>query len=418
MRNRTALVLLLTLTLLASVMVPAAAQEPDGYTTYLVNMRSGPDTTYSVVTVIEGGTGLFFEGRTADLAWYLVRTQDGTRGWVASLYIVLRDGYGSPANLPVSNEIVNAPAAPAPLDTGSAPAGDSGQTVVVPAGDVTITELDIDASTANMLMSMPVVPAIGPRVYEIFQRGQALGNNRAVFTQVGECNSMSQSFMVPFASGAYDLGPYGYLQATINFFQTPVGGVSNSFWYKGTAMTTGLTSAAVVDPAFGGNGCPAGQSLLECDYERSKPAVALIHLGLYDVYWLTPGHFEQSMRRIIDISIQYGVIPVLTTFPTHPGEDAMWPNSAETRYQNRAAFNRSIVNLGYEYGIPVINFWGATHSLDWHGLKPHDYQHVLEPANAGFYTSFNGEEYRYGFTMWNLVALQTLDALRTSVLGG
>lgn len=418
MHNRLVLLLLFTIIVMSVPLAPALAQEPDGYTTYMLNLRAGPDTSHDVVTVLDGNTGLYFEGRTADLAWFLVRTEGSSRGWVAALYVVLRDGYGSPANLPVSNEMISVQAAPPPPDPAAAPSGAVDKPAAQPAGEASVSGLEIDAAAANMLASTPVVPTIGGRVQAIFQRGQQLGNRATVFTQVGECNIQSQAFMVPFGSGAYDLGSYGHLQAAIDFFQTPVGGVSNSFWYKGVAMTTGLTSAAVVDPAFGGNGCPAGQSLLECEYDRSKPAVALIHLGLYDVYWLTPGHFEQSMRRIVEISIDRGVIPVLTTFPTHSGDDANWPNTAAARYQNRAAFNRTIVKLSYEYGIPVINLWRATQAMNWHGLKPHDYQHLLEPPHAGFFTAFNGEEHQYGFTMWNLVALQTLEALRTSVLGG
>jgi hypothetical protein len=385
------------------VAVPTFAQGPDGYTTYQLNLRAGPGTSYDVVTVLASSTGLYFEGRTADLTWLLVRTEDGAyRGWVVALYVVLRDGYGSASSLPVSDEIIDIqPPAPDLASSGQA----------VPSG------LDIDPATVALLDSTPIIPAISPRVQEIFRRGQELGNRRAVFTQVGECNSLSPAFMVPFGSGAYDLGQYSNLQPTIAFFQTPVGSVSNSFWYKGVAMTTGLTSSAVVDPSFSPAFC-GGKSLLECEYERSKPAVALIHLGLYDVYWLTPPIFEQSMRRIIEISIEDGVIPVLTTFPTQPGDSANWPNAAEQRYQNRAAFNRTIIALGQEYGVPVMNLWKATNVIDWHGLRPGDYQHLLEPAHANYPVLFNGEQNRFGFTMWNLVALQTLDMLRVNVLGG
>jgi hypothetical protein len=64
----------------------------------------------------------------------------------------------------------------------------------------------------------------------------------------------------------------------------------------------------------------------------------------------------------------------------------------------------------------VMNLWQANQPLNWNGFKPGDYQHLLEPPN--YFVSFNGDQDRYGFTMWNLVALQTLDALRVAVLGG
>ena len=410
MHRRIAVSLLLLVSLVVGLDTPAWARtNPDGWTTYQLNMRAGSDVAQPVIAVLNAGTSLVFEARTADLSWLLVHTLDGAhRGWVSALYVGYAEGFGSPTHLPVSDEIVSAPApGPAPAAPGveAAPA-EPGQPAV-----------DMDAATAQFLASVPVVPSIGGRVVEIFRHGQALGNNAHVFTQVGECNSESQAFMVPFGAGNYDLGPYGYLQSTIDYFgATPVGNASNSFWYKGVAMTTGLTSLAVIDPAFSNPAlCPAGQSMLECEYDRSKPSIALIHLGLYDVYWLTPQQYEASMRRIIEISTDRGVIPVLTLFPTHPGDMSDWPNDSATRNQNRALFNRTVVNLANEYGVPVMNLWLANRSIYWNGFRPGDYQHLLEPPN--FHMSFNGDENQYGFTMWNLVALQTLDAIVRSTGG-
>jgi hypothetical protein len=412
MHRRFVVSLLLLVSLAVGMGAPAWAQtNPDGWTTYQLNMRAGPDPGQPVIVVLNAGTDLIFEARTADLGWLLAHMVDGAyRGWVSSLYVGYAEGFGSPTHLPISDEIV---AVPAPAD---APAAPGGEAAAPP--EPGQPGVDMDAATAQFLASVPVVPAIGGRVVGIFRRGQALGNHAHVFTQVGECNSESQAFMVPFGAGNYELGPYGYLQSAIDYFgATAVGSASNSFWYKGVAMSTGLTSLAVIDPAFSNPAlCPAGQSMLECEYERSKPSIALIHLGLYDVYWLTPQQYEYAMRRIIEISIDRGVIPVLTTFPTHPGDVSDWPNDSATRNQNRALFNRTVVNLANEYGVPVMNLWQANQPLNWNGLKPGDYQHLLEPPN--FFVSFNGDQDRYGFTMWNLVALQTLDALRGAVLGG
>jgi uncharacterized protein YraI len=411
MHRRIAVSLLLLVSLVVGIGVPAWAQaNADGRTTYQLNMRAGPDASQPVIFVLDAGTDLIFEARTTDLSWLLVHTLDGAhRGWVAALYVGYAEGFGSPTHLPVSDEIVSAPA---PVAAPAAPGGEEG----APAAPGE-PGMDIDAATAQFLASVPVVPAIGGRVVEIFRRGQALGNNAHVFTEVGECNSESQAFMVPFGAGNYDLGPYGNLKSTVDYFgATPVGNASNSFWYKGVAMTTGLTSQAVIDPAFSNPAlCPAGESMLECEYDRSKPSIALIHLGLYDVYWLTPQQYEASMRRIIEISIDRGVIPVLTIFPTHPGDMSDWPNDSATRNQNRALFDRTVVNLGNDYGVPVMNLWLANQSIYWNGLKPGDYQHLLEPPD--FHVSFNGGENQYGFTMWNLVALQTLNAIVKSVGG-
>ncbi len=103
--------LLLLLVLLFSITYPALAQaNPDGWTTYTVNLRAGPGANHPVITTLAGGTDLLFEARSADLGWLLARTLDGAyRGWVATLYVGYAEGFGSPTHLPVSEEIVNAP---------------------------------------------------------------------------------------------------------------------------------------------------------------------------------------------------------------------------------------------------------------------------------------------------------------------
>lgn len=399
----------LVITVLPVPAVSVIAQEgADAYPSYQLNLRTGPGTNFDVVTVLQPGTGLVFEARSADTSWLLGHTEDGAaRGWAAGLYLDYRDGFNA-WNLPVSEEVLAAPPPPAAPASGeaAAPGGDAVQTVPDPAVDF----------SAGPFAGLPVVPAAGWRAPEIFARGQELGNDPHVFTQVGECNTMAQSFMVPFGSGNYNLGSYGHLQAAIDFFAVaPAGGQANSFWYKGVAMQTGFTCAVAVDPTWNDpQVCPESSSLLECEYDRVKPSVALIHLGIYDVYWLTPPQYEQNMRRIIEISIDKGVIPVLTTFPTCPGDQSEWPNDLATRNQNRLAFNTILANLAAEYGVPVMNLWRATQPLPGCGLKANDFQHMSEaPGQSALFT---GDEYQYGFTMWNLVALQTLDVLRRDVL--
>ena len=91
-------------------------------TSYQLNMRTGPGTTYTVVTVLPAGTPLVLEARNADTSWVLGHTLDNAyRGWVASLYLSYPAGYAA-VRLPVSDEIVPAPNAPESSPAESAPA--------------------------------------------------------------------------------------------------------------------------------------------------------------------------------------------------------------------------------------------------------------------------------------------------------
>jgi lysophospholipase L1-like esterase len=387
LRNRV-LILMLVLVLVAGLVVAGqtevtAQSDPDAHTTYQLNMRAGPGVSYNIVATLPADTGVIFEGRNADMSWLLGHTEDGAyRGWVASLYMYYRDGF-SAARLPYSDEIiaVQAPAAPAaPPAEGVAPSVEG----LAPSG------------LAPNLESLPIVPSISTNVRTIFQRGQALGNNAHVVTKVGECNSMSWAYLVPFNLGSYDLGSYGYLQRAID---------GTTFINNSAAAGAGFTASSVLDGAFADPGRCGGLSPLACEYEHSRPSVAFIMLGMQDVHFLSAQQYEQDMRQIIQISLDHGVIPVLTTFP-------VWPD-ADVRTQNRFEFNTILVNLAREYDVPLMNFWLASQSVQHSGVGV-DHVHITERGDN--WTSFSGDQYQWGMTMWNLAALQTLDQIQINAM--
>jgi uncharacterized protein YraI len=388
--------LVLTVIMLWAALVgparPVVAQAgPDGTTDYQLNLRTGPDTGYAVVAVLPPGTGMVFEARNADMSWLLGHTVEGAhRGWIAALYLSYRDGFRA-VNLPVSEEIVAGPA-PAPAAPAAVPDAAPDQSA---------------PRVPSSLDGVPVLPGVSAQVRQIFQQGQALGNNARVFTTVGDCNTISHAFMNLFAARQYTLGGYGNLQATLDYF-------AGSFVHDSAAARAGYTAQAIVDPTWSDPAvCPGGVSPLECEYDRVRPSVALIMLGLQDSHFLDVRQYEQGMRQIIEISISRGVIPVLTTFPTWSGEND------KVMLSKRMAFNAILVNLAGQYNIPLINLWRATQPLPHSGLEG-DLLHLSYSGTATGtdWISFNGDENEFGFTMWNLVALQTLDNLRRNVLAG
>ena len=375
-------ILLLMVGLFLSTMLfsafPARAQDsPDGVIAYQLNMGSGPGTDYAVLTTLPPETGMIFEARNEDMSWLLGHTVDGMRrGWVASLYLNYRDGFTA-ARLPLSCEEIT----------------------VVPASSESVSVLSNDLISGSVpeLEAVPIVPQLSDRVREIYLLGQQLGNDPRMITRVGECNSMSYAFLMPFGRGQYDLGPYGYLQSVVDFF--PV----DAWTHESLATRAGLSSIMAIDPAMADPGVCGGKSWLECECDRAKPSVAFIMLGLQDVYFLTPDQYQQAMRRAIDISIDYGVIPILTTFPVLPGDYGV-------RDQNRIAFNTIIVDLAHEYNVPVMNVWLATQGVENHGIGE-DFVHLSQRGDN--WVSFSGDEQQWGFTMWNLVALQTLAQMQS-----
>jgi len=343
----------------------------DGWTTYLLNLRTGPGMTHAVITQLPAGTGLVFEARSADLAWLLGRTEDSAfRGWVASLYVRYRVGFRA-ANLPVSEETI-----PMTVSASAPRAGNS-------------------TSAAQVLMDIPVLPSISGRTRAIFQGS---GNDAHTFIKVGDCNSENWEFLGPFDTGDYNLGPYSYLQPTVDFFRGS---------FSATTITAhgGFTISAVTDPTWANTGhCQPNETPLHCELRIKRPAVAVMMAGSNDVANLSTSQFEAALRQVVTATIENGTIPVLTTFT--------WCQSGGYNEQG-LQFNLITVNIAREYDIPLINFWRAAQGLQNCGLA--DETHLSKPVitTTG---DFNGEEQRTGFTLRNLLTLQMLDAIRTFAL--
>lgn len=105
--------------------VPAAAQGDHPTTTYRLNLRSGPGTSYDVLTALPGATPVELEARSGDNNWVLGHTLEGAhRGWLSALYLSYPAGF-SVFDLPASHEIVGAgaaaPEAPAPAAPADSP---------------------------------------------------------------------------------------------------------------------------------------------------------------------------------------------------------------------------------------------------------------------------------------------------------
>lgn len=381
------LLLLATSTFLGAFFRSVDAQTaPDAYTAYKLNMRTGPGTAFEIIAALEPSTGLVLEARNGDMSWLLAQTVDGAlRGWVASLYLDYQAGF-SATRLPLSDETM----AFAPQAVGPAQPADNGAENPGTAGALP------PSGQAPALEALPIVPTMTANARAIFQRGQALGNNANVVTKIGECNSMSYAFLNPFNTGQYELGRYRDLQPVI---------ASMRFVNPSQATGAGFTASTVLEGGYGNPSVCGALSPLECEYRQSRPSVAFIMLGMHDVHFLDGQQYESAMRTIIETSIEYGVIPVLTTFP-------IWPEP-DYRTEARFAFNATLVRLAREYDVPLMNYWCAAQSIPHSGVGE-DHVHITERGDS--WTAFTGDEQQYGMTMWNLVALQTLKQIQQTVL--
>lgn len=326
-----------------------------------VNIRTGPGTEwFGVADVLATGESLPAVGQNSVGDWYAVPGSGDDIGWVAGSVVDVR---GACADLP----IIDAPPQPAEIE---------------------------------LLVNTPVLPTIGEHAREIFAQGQQLGNNPDVFTKVGDCNTDSPFFLAPFDLDYYDLGPYDELQPTIDYF-------AGWFAHESQAGQIGYNAHTMLnslwaDPEL----CrvEAGEGPLACEYRLVKPSAAVMMFGPNDMLNLTEAEFAETLRSIVELSLDSGVIPILTTFTWH--RDARWHKAL--------AFNAAVVEVAQEYDVPLINLWRAAQDLPNYGLMT-DYTHLTD---SGPHTKivFTGEEEVYGHPLRNLLTLQVLDMLRTEML--
>jgi len=232
----------------------------------------------------------------------------------------------------------------------------------------------------------PIIPQIGPVTREIFLKGQELGNHPTAFSKVGDCGSTPAWFLGDFDRGEkfYSLGEYDELVAVIDQFQGSYGRTS-------LAAKSGFNASSVFAPLWSNRDfCEPNETPLACEYRVHKPAFALVMLGSNDVYHLDT--FEAQMRKIIEFSIENGVVPILST--------------KADNLEGDFSINKTMAQLANEYGIPLLNYWAAVQSLPNHGLQE-DGVHITWARN--FFD--DPAAMKSGWTVRNLTALQMLDAV-------
>jgi uncharacterized protein YraI len=357
-----------------------------GMTLDLLNIRSGPGTENPAVGKIAPRTSIVIEGRNTIGNWVLIHAADNSvRGWVASRYTTW-DETITLANIPVVQETV---AALSPVIESSVAVDTQGVS-------------EAEAQMMGRLAALPVVPSISGTVHVIYQHGLELGNNPQNFTKIGDSNSVSQAYLGLIGQGLYNLGSYGYLQATIDYYK---GGSENSFTAATQTASSGMLTTTVLDPTFADpRYCGQGTSSLECELSRSRPSIALIYLGMMDNKLITHEQYYNALRQIVETCINWGTVPVLTTLPTKP--------HYQQTQQRPLEFDMIVLDIAQQYDVPVVNMWRAVRDLPEHGIL----DDLLHFTYSGVdVMNFNGDQNTWGYTMWNLAVLQTLDAIRNAV---
>jgi hypothetical protein len=196
----------------------------------------------------------------------------------------------------------------------------------------------------------PVIPEVSPNAIAIYNSGIAKGNLPGRFSKIGDCQMVKAVMGIYDLPNRYTLSPeYEYLQSTIDNF-------SGSFNRDGMAVYGGFNAATVLSPIWANpEVCEPGENPIECEFRVHQPSIVLISL---EVWWdgRSPERYEQYVRRIIEYSIEQGVVPILSTKADNVEGDH--------------SINRTTAELAYEYDIPLWNFWAAVQDLPYQGIDP------------------------------------------------
>ncbi len=339
-----------------------------------LRLRDAPGTAGNVLTTLDANTPLTLIGRTADNAWVQVRLANGSSGWVSAQYVSTNIDLNT---LPITGTADNLPTAIAPPTVGPGPGG------------------------------IDVISGISANARQIFLKGQAMGNRANVFSKVGDSITFYHAFMNDFA-GYYDLGAYSSLQPAVYFFRGPNARGENSFNARSLAAEPGWTTYRMLTPGYSSSPlCRADETPLVCEYRTAKPAVAIIMLGTVDSEGgITIEQYRANLETIVQISIDMGVIPVLTMIPPmrfEPWRDAVVDQMAA-----------HVAAVARQYDVPLINYHDVMLTLPNVGLSG-DGGHPSEPFD-GRYAVFDESHLESGYVMRNLITLQMLYELWRQVL--
>ncbi len=402
-----------------------------------LRVHVGPDSSSPVIGETSGRASLQVVGRSRDSSWLLVEIAPGQYGWVITWLCEIT---GNLESVPV----VESTATPSPTAAtdvreaatpteliGITPSAEptSADTPIIAATSVPPTEtaavvptstaasvsaIEVPASPTQSVVetptaetssqsAMPAAPTSGPsslpyhvtltgvgyNTREIFLRGQQLGNNPHAFSKVGDSETADGHFMEPYDLGTYHLGDYAYLGEVVQYFQ-------GSFARQSMAAYPAFSIHQVLDPEWAdAEFCEPGETPLACEYRIHRPSFALILVRTWNV-----DLYYSDLERIIQYSIDQGVVPILSTCP----------HQTPPPWASEDILNPIIRDLAARYQIPLWDIWATSETLPDRGVCDVCGDHLTMPPPGEPYSmaDFVEPSLQYGATRRNLEGLQVL----------
>lgn len=343
----------------------AAAQT----TTQSVTLYAGPGTTYEEVGTLGAEQPFTVRARSRMGNWVRIESSDSA-GWTMTGDLPLAYSDFKLSNIPAIN---------------------------MPDADMAHADVQL---APTILYETPVLPhrIDADFLRDVYERGQANGNDPHAVVKIGDCNTASGLFLTPFSTGTYDLGPYDYLRDVTHAY-------ADSFGRRSLASRDGFNASSIFDPLWAmSDDCNPNEPPLLCEFRNNPASVAFIMFGQNDIFTLSRDQYRDYLSDIVAHSLDLGVIPVLSTFTNRPEFEDKWGQIM--------ALNVITIEVANEYNVPLINFWLAAQPLPGYGIGG-DFAHLTAGGEG---ITFDGRETQYGLTLYNLAVLNMLDVIYHDVI--
>jgi hypothetical protein len=233
----------------------------------------------------------------------------------------------------------------------------------------------------------PVIPStMSEHARAIYQQGLLAGNDPRHFSKIGDCQNINTYFLALYDDpSAYTLGDeYSALQGTIDQF--------SGMWSRDSiSVKGGFNVANIFNPWFNNKElCGSNETPIDCELRVNKPSIVLISM---EAWWNgDPARYATYYRRIVETVLAYNALPILAT--------------KADNLEGNHEINRSIVQIAYEYDVPVWNFWRAVQDIPEHGLEEDGF-HITHGIND----FSNPDNLERAWPLRNLTALQAINAV-------
>jgi LysM repeat protein len=232
-----------------------------------------------------------------------------------------------------------------------------------------------------------ISPEAQANIRAIYANGQTLGRNGRAFSKLGDSTIENPHFLARFdQAGSYNLGAYGYLQPVIDYY-------SGSFGRDSAAVRVGLHTWSVLDPMWATNpACIGGEHMLECEFRVHNPSLLFVRLGSNDAG--IPESVDRNLRRIVEFSIENGVIPIMGT--------------KADRFEGASNINNQIIRrIAADYDVPLWDFDLIAETIPGRGLGA-DRVHMTTYYAHDWR---NATAFRTGHGVHSLTALMVLEQI-------